>query len=82
MYSQVCSLHSLQHAGLLQADQIIGHLYLTLRLALLLKGEEPLIKVGVAYKHTKGSEELYLLEQKHNLQVFGVISFIRLQNDT
>ena len=30
----------------------------------------------------KGSKERYLLEQKHNLQMFGVIPFIKLQNDT
>ena len=33
-------------------------------------------------KHTKGSKECYLLRQKHNLQIFRVIPFIRLQNDT
>ena len=33
-------------------------------------------------KHMKGSKERYLLEQKHNLQMFGVIPFIKLQNDT
>ena len=30
----------------------------------------------------KGSKEHYLLEQKYNLQIFGVIPFIKLQNDT
>ena len=33
-------------------------------------------------KHIKGSKERYLLEQKHNLQIFGVIPFVKLQNDT
>ena len=28
-----------------------------------------------------GSKERYLLGQIHNLQIFGVISFIKLQND-
>ena len=30
----------------------------------------------------KGSKERYLLGQKHNLQIFGVIPFVKLQNDT
>ena len=33
-------------------------------------------------KHMKGSKERYLLGQKHNLQIFGVILFVKLQNDT
>ena len=32
-------------------------------------------------KHIKGSKERYLLGQKHNLQIFGAIPFIKLQND-
>ena len=32
--------------------------------------------------HKKGSKECYLLEQKHTLQIFGVILFIKLQNNT
>ena len=33
-------------------------------------------------KHAKGSKERCLLGQKHNLQTFGVILFVKLQNDT
>ena len=33
-------------------------------------------------KQIKGSKERYLLGQKHNLQIFGVIPFIKLQNYT
>ena len=33
-------------------------------------------------KHIKGSKERYLLGQKYNLKIFGVIPFIKLQNDT
>ena len=33
-------------------------------------------------KHIKGSKERYLVGQKHNLQIFEVIPFIKLQNDT
>ena len=33
-------------------------------------------------KHIKGSKERYLLGQKHNIQIFGVIPFVKLQNDT
>ena len=33
-------------------------------------------------KHIKGSEERYLLGQKQSLQIFGVIPFVKLQNDT
>ena len=33
-------------------------------------------------KHIKGSKEHYLLGQKHNLQILGVIPFIKLQNNT
>ena len=29
-----------------------------------------------------GSKERYLLGQKYNLQIFGVIPFIKLQNHT
>ena len=29
-------------------------------------------------KHVKGSKERYLLRQKHNLLIFGVIPFIKL----
>ena len=32
--------------------------------------------------HMKGSKECYILGQKHNLQIFGVISFVKLQNNT
>ena len=32
-------------------------------------------------KRIKGSKERYLLGQKHNLQIFGVIPFVKLQND-
>ena len=30
--------------------------------------------------HMKGSKECYILGQKHNLQIFGVIPFIKPQN--
>ena len=30
----------------------------------------------------KGSKERYLLAQNHNLQIFGVTPFVKLQNDT
>ena len=30
----------------------------------------------------KGSKERYLLGQKHSLQIFGVVRFVELQNDT
>ena len=33
-------------------------------------------------RHIKGSKESYLFRQKHNLQIFGVIPFVKLQNDT
>ena len=36
-------------------------------------------KIGL--KHIKGSKERYLLGQQHNLHIFGVIPFIKLQND-
>ena len=32
-------------------------------------------------KHVEGLTERYLLGQKHNLQIFGVIPFVKLQND-
>ena len=32
--------------------------------------------------NTKGSNECYLLRQKHWLQMFGVVPFVKLQNDT
>jgi len=31
--------------------------------------------------NTKGSNECYLLRQKHWLQMFGVVPFVKLQND-
>ena len=30
----------------------------------------------------KSLKERYLSGQKHNIQIFGVISFVKLQNDT
>ena len=33
-------------------------------------------------KHIKGSKQRCLLGQRHNLQIFGAIPFIKLQNDT
>ena len=33
-------------------------------------------------KRIKGPKELYLSGQKHSLQIFGVIPFVRLQNDS
>ena len=33
-------------------------------------------------KHVKGSTERYLLGQKYNLHIFGVILFMKPQNDT
>ena len=33
-------------------------------------------------KHIKSSAERSLLGQKHKLQIFGVIPFVKLQNDT
>ena len=36
---------------------------------------------GTLYTHIKGSKERYLLGQAHNLQIFGVFPFIKLQND-
>ena len=33
-------------------------------------------------KHTKGSKERNLLGQKHSLQIFGVVPFVKLQNNT
>ena len=33
-------------------------------------------------KHMKGSKERYLLGQKHSLHIFGIIPFVKLQNDT
>ena len=33
-------------------------------------------------KHVKGSKERYLLEQNTSMRIFGVILFIKLQNDT
>ena len=36
----------------------------------------------VTLLHIKGSKERYLLGQKHNLQIFGVTPFVKLQNDT
>ena len=37
----------------------------------------------ISSKHIKGSKERYLLllGQKHSLQIFGVIPFVKLQND-
>ena len=32
--------------------------------------------------HPKRSKERYLLGQKHNLQILGVVPFVKLQNDT
>ena len=32
--------------------------------------------------NTKGSEKRYLLGQKHNMRILGIIPFIKLQNDT
>ena len=32
-------------------------------------------------KHKNGSKERYLSGQKHNPQIFGVIPFVKLQND-
>ena len=33
-------------------------------------------------KYRKSSKESYVLGQKQNLQLFGVIPFVQLQNDT
>ena len=34
-------------------------------------------------KHIKGSKErLFIITQSHSLQIFGVIPFVKLQNDT
>ena len=33
-------------------------------------------------KHIKGSEERYFIRPKHNMQIFGVIPLIQLQNHT
>ena len=33
-------------------------------------------------KHIKGSEEHYFIRPKHNMQIFGVIPLIQLQNHT
>ena len=34
-------------------------------------------------KHIKGSKErLFIMTQTHNMQIFGVIPFVKLQNDT
>ena len=33
-------------------------------------------------KHIEGSKECYLLGQRHNLHIFMVIPFVKLQNDT
>ena len=38
--------------------------------------------LGKSSKHLKGSKERHLLGQKHNLHIFGVIPFVKLQNDT
>ena len=34
----------------------------------------------IALKHIQGSKQRYLFGQKHNLQIFAVIPFIKLQN--
>ena len=36
----------------------------------------------VAVKHVKGSEERYLLGQKHNVHILRAVPFIKLQKDT
>ena len=41
----------------------------------------PLVGSGIS-KHIKGSKERYLLGQKHNMLILGVMPFIKLQNDT
>ena len=41
-----------------------------------------ILKNSKKSKYTKGSKERYLLGQKHNLQIFWVIPFLKLQNDT
>ena len=47
----------------------------------MLKKEKERCLLGT--KHIKGSEErLFILTQTHNLQVFGVIPFVKLQNNT
>ena len=33
-------------------------------------------------KNIKDSKERYLLGQKHNLKIYGVIPIVRLQNDS
>ena len=35
---------------------------------------------GDKIKQINGSKECYLLGQKHNLQILGVIPFVQLQN--
>ena len=37
----------------------------------------------VRAKHTKGSKELlFIMTQTHNLHIFGVVPFVKLQNNT
>ena len=38
---------------------------------------------NIRSKHVKGSKErLFIRTQTHDLQIFGVIPFVKLQNDT
>ena len=38
--------------------------------------------VSYGSKHIKSPKERYLLRQKQHLQIFGVIPYVKLQNDT
>ena len=39
-------------------------------------------KLRISSKHIKGSKErLFIVTQTHSLQMFGVIPFVKLQND-
>ena len=72
-------------AGWDGADSLV---IISKRMALDLKSHTHLINdlilrstiIGSRPKHTKGSKECYLLG--HNMQIFGVIHFIKLQNNT
>ena len=44
-------------------------------------GGDSLPHQSLLSKQKNGSKERCSLGQKHNLQIFGVISFIKLQND-
>ena len=47
-----------------------------------LKKERDVPMFSIVSEHTKRSKERYLLGQDKNQQIFGVIPFVKLQNDS